>query len=202
MAEEGFRLNDYLADHHFYGAFLLGLNFFSPVYAPLKKMRYSLVLPDNYLTDNERITGIGSENILSTEYAVDYLVSLGHKKIAFLDGERQSLVSAERLAGYILGLSKNSIEYRCELIYFGDFPAARAATRRSIFTVKISPRRSAHPILWRQGLSTDCASTAGASPRIFPSSASTIWKFSAFPLTGSPLCVRISIKSEKKRSAF
>lgn len=202
MAEEGFRLNDYLADHHFYGAFLLELNFFSPVYAPLKKMRYLLVLPDNYLTDNERIAGIGSENILSTEYAVDYLVSLGHKKIAFLDGERQSFVSAERLAGYILGLSKNSIEYRCELIYFGDFPAARAATRRSIFTVKISPRRSAHPILWRRGLSTDCASTAGASPRIFPSSASTIWKFSAFPLTGSPLCVRISIKSEKKRSAF
>ena len=115
MAEEGFRLNDYLADHHFYGAFLLDLNFFSPVYAQLKKTRYPLVLLDNYLTDNERISGIGSENILSTECAVDYLVSLGHKKIAFLDGERQSLVSAERLAGYILGLSKNSIEYRCEL---------------------------------------------------------------------------------------
>lgn len=121
MAEEGFRLNDYLADHHFYGAFLLDLNFFSPVYAQLKKTRYPLVLLDNYLTDNERISGIGSENILSTECAVDYLVSLGHKKIAFLDGERQSLVSAERLAGYILGLSKNSIEYRCELTYFGDF---------------------------------------------------------------------------------
>ena len=116
MAEEGF-----LADHHFYGAFLLDLNFFSPVYAQLKKTRYPLVLLDNYLTDNERISGIGSENILSTECAVDYLVSLGHKKIAFLDGERQSLVSAERLAGYILGLSKNSIEYRCELTYFGDF---------------------------------------------------------------------------------
>lgn len=136
MAEEGFRLNDYLADHHFYGAFLLDLNFFSPVYAQLKKTRYPLVLLDNYLTDNERISGIGSENILSTECAVDYLVSLGHKKIAFLDGERQSLVSAERLAGYILGLSKNSIEYRCELTYFGDFSRRAGSDAAEYFHCK------------------------------------------------------------------
>lgn len=134
--EEGFRLNDYLADHHFYGAFLLDLNFFSPVYAQLKKTRYPLVLLDNYLTDNERISGIGSENILSTECAVDYLVSLGHKKIAFLDGERQSLVSAERLAGYILGLSKNSIEYRCELTYFGDFSRRAGSDAAEYFHCK------------------------------------------------------------------
>ena len=139
MAEEGFRLNDYLADHHFYGAFLLDLNFFSPVYAQLKKTRYPLVLLDNYLTDNERISGIGSENILSTECAVDYLVSLGHKKIAFLDGERQSLVSAERLAGYILGLSKNSIEYRCELTYFGDFSRRAGSDAAEYFHCKDFP---------------------------------------------------------------
>ena len=136
MAEEGFRLNDYLADHHFYGAFLLDLDFFSPVYAQLKKTRYPLVLLDNYLTDNERISGIGSENILSTECAVDYLVSLGHKKIAFLDGERLSLVSAERLAGYILGLSKNSIEYRCELTYFGDFSRRAGSDAAEYFHCK------------------------------------------------------------------
>ena len=119
--DEKFSLNEYLARHHFGGAFLVGLNFFNPVYAQLKKTKYPLVLLDNYMLDNDLVSGVGCDNILSTEKAVDYLVSLGHKQIAFLGGERQSLVGAERLAGYILGLSKNGIEYRYDLTYFGDY---------------------------------------------------------------------------------
>ena len=119
--DEKFSLNEYLAHHHFCGAFLVGLNFFNPVYAQLKKTKYPLVLLDNYMLDNDLVSGVGCDNILSTEKAVDYLVSLGHKQIAFLGGERQSLVGAERLAGYILGLSKNGIEYRYDLTYFGDY---------------------------------------------------------------------------------
>ena len=116
-----FNLNEYLAYHHFIGAFVVGLNFFNPVYPQLKNSNYPLVLLDNYCTENDLVSGVGSDNILSTEKAVDYLVSLGHKQIAFLGGERQSLVGAERLAGYILGLSKNGIEYRYDLTYFGDY---------------------------------------------------------------------------------
>lgn len=119
--DQNFNLHDYLTNHHFNGAFLVGLNFFNPVYAQLKKTKHPLVLLDNYMLDNDLISGVGSDNILSTEKAVDHLVSLGHKQIAFLGGERQSLVGAERLAGYILGLSKNGIEYRYDLTYFGDY---------------------------------------------------------------------------------
>ena len=116
-----FNLNEYLTYHHVIGAFLVGLNFFDPVFPQLKSTKYPLVLLDNYLGDNDLVSGVGCENIRSTENAVDYLVSLGHKQIAFLGGERQSLVGAERLAGYILGLSKNGIEYRYDLTYFGDY---------------------------------------------------------------------------------
>lgn len=119
--DEHFNLNEYLAYHHFGGAFLVGLNFFNPIYPQLKNTKYPLVLLDNYVADNDLVSGVGSDNILSTEKVVDHLVSLGHKQIAFLGGERQSLVGAERLAGYILGLSKNSIEYRYDLTYFGDY---------------------------------------------------------------------------------
>ena len=118
---EDFKLNEYLAYHAFSGAFLVGLNFFDPVFPQLKATKYPLVLLDNHLGDNDLVSGVGCENIRSTESAVDHLVSLGHKQIAFLGGERQSLVGAERLAGYILGLSKNGIEYRYDLTYFGDY---------------------------------------------------------------------------------
>lgn len=134
--KENFNLNEYLAYNHLCGAFLLGLNFFSPVYPQLKTTKYPLVLLDNYITDNELVSGVGSDNILSTERAVDYLVSLGHKQIAFLGGERQSLVGAERLAGYILGLSKNSIEYRYDLTYFGDYTRQAGIDAADYFKTK------------------------------------------------------------------
>lgn len=118
---ENFNLNEYLSYNHFYGALLLDINFNSPVYAQLKNARYPLVLFDNYVTNSELVSGIGSDNIHAVEECVDYLVSLGHKKIAFLGGERASLVGAERLAGYVLGLARNSIEYRYDLTYFGDY---------------------------------------------------------------------------------
>ena len=121
VTEEDFDLNDYLAGNHFDGAILLDINFRSPVYTKLKHTKYPLVLVDNYIAGNPLISGIGSDNIHAVEEAVDYLVSLGHKRIAFLGGERESLVGAERLAGYILGLAKNSIEYCYDLTYFGDY---------------------------------------------------------------------------------
>lgn len=119
--DENFDLNNYLEENHFLGAFLVGLNFFSPVYNQIKNTKYPLVLLDNYITENDLVSGVGSDNIHSTTSVVDYLVSLGHRNIAFLGGERESLVGVERLAGYILGLSRNGIEYRYDLTYFGDY---------------------------------------------------------------------------------
>lgn len=118
---EQFSLNKYLAYNHLYGALLLDINFNSPVYYQLQNARYPLVLFDNYISGNNFVSGIGSDNIHTIEEAVDYLVSLGHKSIAFLGGERASLVGAERFAGYVLGLARNSIEYRYDLTYFGDY---------------------------------------------------------------------------------
>ncbi len=116
-----FDLNDYMASNHFLGAILLDINFRSPVYSRLHHTKYPVVLVDNYIMDNPLISAVGSDNIHAVEEAVDYLVRLGHERIAFLGGELQSRVGTERLAGYILGLAKNSIEYRYDITYFGDY---------------------------------------------------------------------------------
>ncbi len=119
--EEEFDLNEYLSGNRFFGALLLNINFRSPNYAQLKKTKYPLVLVDNYISGQPLISSVGSDNIHAVEEAVDYLVSLGHENIAFLGGEPESLVGSERLAGYILGLAKNGIRYRCDVTFFGDF---------------------------------------------------------------------------------
>ena len=126
--DETFNLNNYLGYNHLYGALLFDLNFNSPVFGQIKNTKYPLVLFDNYVAGSDLVSGIGSDNIQAVVEAVNYLVSLGHREIAFLGGERSSLVGSERFAGYILGLARNSIEYRYDLTYFGDYsPEAGAA---------------------------------------------------------------------------
>lgn len=63
--------------------------------------------------------------------AVDYLVSLGHKRIAFVGGSKDSHPAQERLAGYKAGLKKNGLEISERLIRISgwDFAAAREAVR-------------------------------------------------------------------------
>ena len=61
--------------------------------------------------------------------AVDYLASLGHKKIAFIGGSKNSLPAQERLEGYKAGLRKNDLEVTEGLIRISgwDFENARQA---------------------------------------------------------------------------
>jgi DNA-binding LacI/PurR family transcriptional regulator len=61
--------------------------------------------------------------------AVDYLASLGHKRIAFVGGSKDSYPAQERLEGYISGLKKNGLSVSDQLIRISgwNFEMARDA---------------------------------------------------------------------------
>ncbi|MCD7035309.1 LacI family transcriptional regulator [Metabacillus sp. GX 13764] len=50
-----------------------------------------------------------SDNIAGGEAAVDYLVSLGHQKIAHISGAAESFTGAERIKGYKRAMKKNKL---------------------------------------------------------------------------------------------
>jgi DNA-binding LacI/PurR family transcriptional regulator len=74
---------------------------------------------------------VGSRNSLmdyvDTSYtkairiAVDYLVSMGHRDIAFINGPDVSQTSAQKLNGYSEALKANGLGYREDFISKGDF---------------------------------------------------------------------------------
>ena len=68
---------------------------------------------------------IRTENIESSYNAVSYLASLGHRKIAFLGGERANPECWERFAGYIRALADAGIERDPELEVFTTFDSER-----------------------------------------------------------------------------
>lgn len=119
--DEKFDFNTYMENNRFAGAFVLGVNFDSPIYPQLKQAKYPLVLLDMHIPENPLLGSVGSDSLVSIKAAIGHLKEMGHQKIGFLSGEQQSFVACERFAAYILAISSAGIKYENSYVYFGDF---------------------------------------------------------------------------------
>ena len=63
---------------------------------------------------------VGTDNISGAKLAIDYLVSLGHRKIAIIARGLKSFSSRERLQGALKALKSHGIELPEEAILFND----------------------------------------------------------------------------------
>lgn len=93
----------------------------------------SCVVINNYVEDLG-VTCIAIDNKSGAEEAVNYLIGLGHKKIAHIAGDQITQAAAWRLEGYELSLKKHNIELRREYIVETDYSRgqARQAAERLI----------------------------------------------------------------------
>lgn len=112
--------NDFIHQNNFDGAFIAGLNYKSPLFAEIKNTAYPTVLYDNIIV-GDMIATIHNENINTIAKLVDLLKQKNHTKIGFIHGDKNSFVSNERFAGYIIGQTMNDITYNPKYVYYGDF---------------------------------------------------------------------------------
>ncbi|SFJ53377.1 LacI family DNA-binding transcriptional regulator [Thermoflavimicrobium dichotomicum] len=61
------------------------------------------------------------DNVRSAQCVVNYLVNLGHRKIGYIGGPQQVIVSRDRLQGFIQGVIQNDIPFEPAYITEGDF---------------------------------------------------------------------------------
>lgn len=83
------------------------------------------VVINNYIDDLE-VSCIAVDNKGGAYEAVDYLVSLGHKKIAHIAGDLITQAAAQRLEGYKEALKKNNIALRQDYIFKTDYSRGQA----------------------------------------------------------------------------
>lgn len=97
------------------------------------------VVLNNLVTDIE-VTSISVDNTNGAQEAVEYLVGLGHKKIAHITGDVITQAAAQRLEGYKTALKKNNIPSRPDYIFKTDYSrgAARIAADK-IFKMPDGP---------------------------------------------------------------
>lgn len=72
-------------------------------------------------TTSSSIRSILSDNISGSVIAVEHLISLGHKKIAYINGTKSYLNAIERYEGYVRTLGNHSIPINEKLIINGDW---------------------------------------------------------------------------------
>lgn len=109
-----------LEENEFIGAFIIGLDLEHTYFNQIATTGFPTVMFDNYI-DNELVTGVSVDSILGISLAVEHLVKCGHKRIGLLNGNPCSMVSHERLNGYIVGLSQNRLAYDKSLTLFTDY---------------------------------------------------------------------------------
>ena len=70
--------------------------------------------------------GVGIDNWTGGMLATQYLISLGHRRIAVITGPTNSQSSQARLSGYMAALQKNGISADPHLIKVGDYVSDKA----------------------------------------------------------------------------
>lgn len=70
---------------------------------------------------NERINSVTVNNNYGAFIAIEHLIKLGHRKIAFIGGAADMEISTKRKEGYIRALQENEITVNEDYICYGDY---------------------------------------------------------------------------------
>lgn len=81
----------------------------------------SVVVPGYPADSDYNIPSVSADSFKSVQRAVSYLIKLGHRKIAFILGEKTSMFSIERLEAYKAAFKENDLTYDPKYIVESDF---------------------------------------------------------------------------------
>lgn len=120
------KYDTYLLKNGYCGAFLLGLALHDEWMKQLQDTTMPTVLLDNFIPENPNVCYVGTDNYEGIEMAVKHLYTLGHKKIAFLNGSLYSLVSDQRQEAFENTMTQIGLEVNKKLMAHGYFVADSA----------------------------------------------------------------------------
>lgn len=107
-------------ENKFRALMILGTKLSSEIMKELETTNVPIMLMDSYVK-NPKVACISSDNINSVAAIVAHLIELGHRKIGFLGGDMESIVTRERFSGYLIGLTEGKIEYRSDYVQYGNY---------------------------------------------------------------------------------
>ncbi len=115
------KYDTYMLKNGYSGAFLLGFTLHDDWVQQLSKTSVPTVLLDNYIEKNTHIGYVGTDNEEGIDLAVSHLRELGHSRIAFLNGSKNSMVSQQRHQAFLNSMLKHGLVPDEDLIEYGYY---------------------------------------------------------------------------------
>jgi LacI family transcriptional regulator len=115
------KFDTYMLKNGYSGAFLLGFTLHDDWVQQLGKTTVPTVLLDNYIERNNHVGYVGTDNYEGIDLAVDHLFSLGHSRIAFLNGSKNSMVSEQRHQSFVNSITKHGLSVDDNLMAYGYY---------------------------------------------------------------------------------
>ena len=120
------RYDNYMLENDYAGAFLLGFALNDPWMQQFQDTSFPTLLLDNFVPTNPKLSYVGTDSEEGIEMAISHLVSLGHEKIAFLDGSKDSMISDQRMRAYLHSMNAYHLPVDPNLAVYGYFVADAA----------------------------------------------------------------------------
>ena len=86
----------------------------------------------NHLATQWDVASVSIDNLKGAQTATEYLIHLGHQRIAFVTGDLMSQAARDRLEGYKCSMQKTGLALQDDFILKGDYSrkSARSAAER------------------------------------------------------------------------
>lgn len=81
---------------------------------------YPVVLACEYL-EGVNVPTVSIDNVSGARKATEYLINLGHKRIGFISGPMNSVLSRDRLKGFYQAMGQYNLKVEPELVQEGNF---------------------------------------------------------------------------------
>lgn len=120
------RYDTYMLRRGFSGAFLVGFALHDDWMGQLAATNIPTALFDNYVLKNPCVGYVGTDSFEGIDLAVDHLAALGHKRIAFLNGSLNSMVSDHRQQAFLESMESHGLTPEKALTAYGYYVADSA----------------------------------------------------------------------------
>lgn len=115
------RYDTYMLKNGFNGGFLIGFTLHEDWIKQLHQTSVPTVLFDNYISNNDHVGYVGTDSYEGIYEAVKHLSTLGHKKIAFLNGSKNSMVSQQRQLAFEQSMKEFGLKPLEDLMDYGYY---------------------------------------------------------------------------------
>ena len=125
--------DSFMLDGGFSGALLNGMAYDDPWMKEFSHTRTPAILLDNFIRENPMVGSVGTDSTEGIEMAVRHLASLGHEKIAFLNGSKGSMISEVRMNAFQQAMNAVRLPIIPELCAYDYFVSHVAAKHVNVF---------------------------------------------------------------------